>query len=96
MGNGNGTVTVRLHGALRHEVGMRDIALPAGVETVCDALRLVGERYGERASHMIFDRQGNVWRSLILLVNEEPAKLGPETRLSSDDVITILLPLAGG
>jgi molybdopterin converting factor small subunit len=96
MSDGNGCVTVRLHGALRHEAGTRDIALPGDIGTVGDALRRLGEQYGERASHMIFDRNGNVWRSLILLVNEEPAKLGPETQLKGGDVISILLPLAGG
>jgi molybdopterin converting factor small subunit len=37
-----------------------------------------------------------VWRSLILLVNEEPASLGPDTPVKSGDAISILPPLAGG
>ncbi len=96
MSDDNGRVTVRLHGALRHEAGTRDVDLPGDIGTVGAALQRLGDRYGERASHMIFDRNGNVWRSLILLVNEEPAKLGPETRLKDGDTVSILLPLAGG
>jgi molybdopterin converting factor small subunit len=96
MSECNGGVTVRLHGALRHAVGTRDVVLSDGVGTIGDALRLLAEQHGERAARMIFDRQGSVWRSLILLVNEEPASFGPETPVGSGDTISILLPLAGG
>lgn len=96
MNECNGGVTLRLHGALRHAVGSRDIVLSNYLGTIADALRLLAEQQGETVARMIFDRQGRVWRSLILLVNEEPAGLGPDTPVKSGDTISILPPLAGG
>jgi molybdopterin converting factor small subunit len=96
MSECKGGVTVRLHGALRHAVGTRDVVLSDSVGTIGDALRLLAGQHGERAAQMIFDRHGSVWRSLILLVNEEPASLGPDTPVQRGDTISILLPLAGG
>jgi len=92
----NGGVTVRLHGALRHAVGKRDVVLSSEIATIADALRLLADQHGEGAARMIFDRHGKVWRSLILLVNEEPATLGPDTPVQSGDTISVLPPLAGG
>ena len=96
MNECSGDVKVRLHGALQHEVGSKEVALPGDVGTVKEALCCLADRYGERASDMIFNRSGDVWRSLILLVNDEPARLGPDTGLSGGDIVTVLLPLAGG
>jgi len=45
---------------------------------------------------MIFDRNGNVSPSLILLINDEPADLREVSPVASGDVITILMPAAGG
>jgi hypothetical protein len=44
----------------------------------------------------ILDGEGDLWRSLILLLNDEPVTDGRETHVTAGDVITILLPLAGG
>jgi molybdopterin converting factor small subunit len=45
---------------------------------------------------MMFDHAGEIWRSLILLLNDEPTALGAETPVQAGDVVTVLMPLAGG
>lgn len=92
----NGAVTIRLHGALRYEVGSPNVTLPGDIGTVGAALRQLASGHGARAHDMLFDGAGEVWRSVILLVNEEPTSLGIETPVQSGDVVTVLLPLAGG
>ncbi len=96
MNGGDGCVTLELHGALRYEAGARDVSLPSDVGTLRAALLRLVEDCGERASRMLFDRDGKVWRSVVLLVNGEPVKHGLETELNEGDTVSILLPLAGG
>lgn len=96
MESGNGAVTLRLYGALRQAAGDRDVRLTAGAKTVGDALAQFAALKGRRVAELIFDRTGKVWGSLILLVNDEPADLGEASPVSSGDVISILMPLAGG
>lgn len=93
-GNG-GTITLRLYGALRHAVGSREVQLPGGEATVKETLRSLTQHH-QRAAALLFDGQGNVWDSLILLLNEEPAAEGPATPVRSGDVVSVLMPLAGG
>jgi molybdopterin converting factor small subunit len=45
---------------------------------------------------MLFDSRGNRLRSLILLLNNQTVDELETSRLRSGDVITVLLPLAGG
>jgi len=89
-------VTVRLYGPLRQAAGGRDVQLEAGATTVKDALAQLAACKGSRVADMIFDQQGAVWPSLILLVNDEPADLREASSVASGDVISILMPLAGG
>ncbi len=37
-----------------------------------------------------------MWQSLILLLNDEPPLEGPDTRVHAGDVVSVLMPLAGG
>lgn len=95
MDNGN-RMTVRLYGPLRHAAGGRDVQLEAGATTVKDALAQLAACKGPRVAEMIFDQRGAVWPSLILLVNDEPADLREASAVASGDVISVLMPLAGG
>ena len=96
MSGSDGTVTLRLYGALRQVAGSRDVELPCPGVTVKEALQQFAEKHVPRAAEMLFDRQGNVWSSLIVLLNEEPAEYGPQTPVKAGDVVTVLMPLAGG
>ena len=88
-------VTLRLFGGLREAVGQPEVSLKCVGETVTDTLaRFAEER--ENVRRFIFDGEGNPWPSLILMLNDEPVKDGRTTRVEAGDVVTILLPLAGG
>jgi molybdopterin converting factor small subunit len=96
-GNGHGgTITLRLYGALRQAAGGREVQVAAGEATLGEVLHRFTTDHAPHASDMLFDREGNLWRSLILLLNEEPADDGPQTRVQAGDVVSVLLPLAGG
>jgi molybdopterin converting factor small subunit len=93
---GSGLVTLRLFGALSTAVGKRELQLPCAGATVAEALIEFVERCGEQARGFVFDRQGHRSRSLMVLLNEEPVGGAEEARLKPGDVLTLLLPLAGG
>jgi molybdopterin converting factor small subunit len=94
--NTAGTITLRLFGALRHAVGSREVELPCSEATLGEALQEFTASHTPGVSGMIFDKQGHIWSSLILLLNEEPAADGPQTRVKPGDVVSVLMPLAGG
>ena len=96
MTNNGNRVTVRLYGPLRHAAGGRDVQLEAEAMTVKEALAQLAACKGPLVADMIFDQQGAVWPSLILLVNDEPADLREASSVAFGDVISVLMPLAGG
>jgi len=72
------------------------VTVECGATTVQEALQCFAEKHLPRAGQMLFDRQGRLWSSLIVLLNEEPASQGPETPVTAGDVVSVLVPLAGG
>lgn len=91
-------VTVRLFGPLRDAVGRREVRLPHPGGTVKDALARLADCGGDSVRQFILDRDGNVRRSLIVLLNDAPLRAGESdhARLEQGDVLSLLLPLAGG
>jgi len=89
-------VTVRVFGALRQAMGQTEVRLPCAGATVKDALVQLGQGCNGDVASYIFDKQGNLWRSLMLLVNDDPVSDALCQRTNPGDVITLLLPLAGG
>ncbi|MDH4180227.1 MAG: MoaD/ThiS family protein [Armatimonadota bacterium] len=89
-------ITLRLFGPLRDAVGQAEICLPCAGATVKEALVRFAEERGDAVRPFILDGQGDLWRSVILLLNGEPVGDSAETRLKAGDVISLLLPLAGG
>jgi len=88
-------VEVRVFGPLREIVGRKSVSLPYAGMTVKHALARFAEDQGDRVRPMLLDSQGNRRRSLILLLNDQT--VDEDTRhLRSGDVISVLLPLAGG
>ncbi len=89
-------IALRLYGPLRAAVGQPEVRLPCAGATVEEVLvRFVEERDDDIRS-FIFDGQGNRWRSLIVLLDGEPVQDSQATRVKAGDVISLLLPLAGG
>ena len=95
MSTKDGTVTLRLYGALRQAAGGREVELETPGGTVQELLQRFAAR-APRAYEMLFDREGHLWRSLVLLLNEEPAPERQDTRVQPGDVVSVLVPLAGG
>lgn len=89
-------VTVRVFGALRQALGQSEVKLPCAGATVKDALVQLGQASSDDVARYIFDKQGDLWRSLMLLVNGEPVSDALCQKTNPGDVITLLLPLAGG
>jgi MoaD family protein len=89
-------VKLRLFSSLREIAGAKEVELDGDAATIKDALARFAARYGEKAQATLFDRQGEVWASVLLLVNGQAAEEGPDTRVRAGDVISVLLPTAGG
>ena len=92
--NGN-LVEMRLFGPLRTVVGQKSISLPYAGMMIDDALARFADEQGEAVRPMLLDSQGNRLRSIILLLNDYTVDRDGQ-RLRSGDVVSVLLPLAGG
>ena len=89
-------VTLRLFGPLRTALGCKEIGLAWAEGTVREALLSFVEEHGASARPFLFDSHGNLWKSLIVLVNDEPVADLQTSRVRAGDTISVLLPLAGG
>lgn len=89
-------ITLRLFGPLVAALGRKEIGLAWGEGSVLDALRRFVEEHGASARPFLFDREGNLWKSLIVLLNDEPVADLHTTLVRAGDTISILPPLAGG
>lgn len=89
-------ITFRLFGALRDTVGCKQVNLPWSDGTVREALVSFVEQQPSSARGFLFDSHGNLWRSLIVLVNDEPVADAQTSPVKVGDTISVLLPLAGG
>ena len=89
-------VTLRLFGPLRNAVGHEEVQLPCVGASVKETLVRLAEEWGDTVRAFIFDRQGNQVRSLILMQNDEPVEDSKATVVGAGDVVSVLLPLAGG
>ena len=89
-------VTLRLFAGLRELVGKREVELPADNIPIKRLLSEFAEPYGEPARRFLFDQQGELWESLLLLVNDETVDRKAEALVKSGDVVSILPPTAGG
>ena len=89
-------IKLRLFSSLREIAGAKEVEVESDALTVEATLERFAARYGERARAILFDKQGEVWASVLLLVNGQAAENGPATRVKSGDVVAVLLPTAGG
>jgi MoaD family protein len=89
-------VRLRLFSSLREIAGAKEVEVDSDALTIKAALERFAARYGERAKAILFDKQGDVWASVLLLVNGQAAEDGPATRVKPGDVVSVLLPTAGG
>jgi MoaD family protein len=89
-------VKLRLFSALRDIAGAKEVAMEGDGLSIKEALGKFADKYGEKARNTLFDKQGELLPSVLLLVNGEATAQGGATPVSSGDTIQVLLPTAGG
>ena len=89
-------VKVRLFAALREIAGSKEVEVEGEGLSIEEALEQLAARLGDKARAVLFDKQGAVQPSVLLLVNGDPAENGAATRVKSGDTVAVLLPTAGG
>ncbi|MFB3880342.1 MAG: MoaD family protein [Armatimonadota bacterium] len=89
-------VKLRLFSALREVAGAKEVEVDADGQSIKEALAQLAARHGDKAQSILFDKQGDLLASVLLLVNGEPAGQGAATRVKSGDTVQVLLPTAGG
>lgn len=89
-------VKLRLFSALREIAGAKEVEVEGNGGSIKAALDAFAGKYGEKARGALFDGQGELLPSVLLLVNGEAAENGGATTLSAGDTVQVLLPTAGG
>jgi MoaD family protein len=89
-------IKLRLFSKLRDIAGAKEVEVEGEGMAIREALEKFAARYGEVSREVLFDKQGAVWPSVLLLVNGEAATEGAATRVKSGDTVAVLLPTAGG
>jgi MoaD family protein len=89
-------VKLRLFSALREIAGAKEVEVEGEGLSVKEALGRFAGRYGEKARAALFDKEGELLPSVLLLVNGEAATQGGATPVGSGDTVQVLLPTAGG
>jgi MoaD family protein len=89
-------IKLRLFSALREIAGAKEVEVEGQQLSIEQALEQFAGKYGDKARATLFDKQGELLPSVLLLVNGEAASDGGATRVSSGDTVQVLLPTAGG
>ena len=92
-------VAIRMFGALKVEIGSRQIDLELGLTraTVGDLPAILGARYGEQVSKLLHGKEDSFDCLRVLINGQDHMVLqGLETELKEGDIITLLPPLSGG
>jgi molybdopterin converting factor small subunit len=90
-------VTVRYLAQLKQAAGTaaEEVHLDAPCSAADLVLRLAQGR-GERLQRLLVDARGGLHPTVLVFVGEEQVPPGAEHRLRDGDVLTLLLPIAGG
>jgi molybdopterin converting factor small subunit len=95
MSDNGDLVEIRLFGPLRSLVGQKSLERPYVGMQIEDALARFADEQGDSVRPMLFDSQGRRRRSIILLLNDQTVENDRQC-LRAGDVVSVLLPLAGG
>ena len=90
-------INIKYFGQLREYAGVESekTAVPEdGSLNTC--LKELAGRYEERFANIIFDDEGSIRPSLMIVVNGSPADKGNPPALAGGDEITLLAAIAGG
>ena len=91
------SIKVNLFANLRQIAGEKQVAFDAEpgmcvsklVEKLC-------ERYGQDARNLLLNADGQLWDSIMIIINQETVSKGEDVPLSAGDEVSLLLPIAGG
>ncbi len=89
-------IRLRLFASWRDLVGQKEVQIEKDATNLKDLLTEFASQYGEKAHNFLFDGEGNIWQSVMLLINDQPVDRDPDAPVRSGDVVSILLPTAGG
>ena len=89
-------IKLRLFSKLREIAGAKEVEVEGDGLSIKEALDRLVARYGETSREVLFSKEGELWPSVLLLVNGEAAAEGAATRVKSGDTVAVLLPTAGG
>jgi len=91
-------VKVKLFANLREAAnGQRlvECAVEGPVSTT-ELLQGLVDRYGEKARKLLFDKDGGVWQSIVIMRNGEMVRDREAKAIAPGDEVAVLLPVAGG
>lgn len=91
-------IKINVYGPFRHVVG-KDSEIfncPVGITLLSFISSTLPEKYGGSFERLVFDDKHNINLSLLILVNGTIIKDLSDFKLSNNDEITLLLPIAGG
>jgi MoaD family protein len=89
-------VTLRLFAGLRDLIGKKEVGVAKDDSSLKEVLKAFSQEHGDKVQEYLFDEQGEVQASVMLLINNEPTTHGTDTKVKAGDVVSILLPTAGG
>jgi len=91
-------VRVKLFANLREAAnGQRLVECPLdGPVSSVELLGTLAAQYGEKAQRLLFDKQGGVWQSIVIMRNGEMVRDRDAKVITPGDEVAVLLPVAGG
>jgi MoaD family protein len=89
-------IKLRLFSKLRDIAGSKEVEVEGDGVSIKDALEKLVERFGGESREVLFNKEGELWPSVLLLVNGEAVTEGAATAVKSGDTVAVLLPTAGG
>lgn len=91
-------VKVKLFANLREAANGQRVVEFAVEEPVSatELLRKLADQYGEKAEKLLFDKDGSVWQSIVIMRNGEMVRDRQARAINPGDEVAVLLPVAGG
>jgi len=89
-------ITLKLFAGLRDLVGKKEVQIEKEAANLKEVLDDLAAQNDAKINDYLFDTEGNILQSILLLVNDQPIDKEPDVPLKSGDVLSILLPTAGG
>ena len=89
-------IKLRLFSKLREIAAAKEVEVEGDDLSIKEALERFAQQHGDEARAVLFDRSGELWPSVLLLVNGQAASEKADTSLKPGDTVSVLLPTAGG